>query len=671
MNKIYNPFYKLLFIIGILVYSSQSIAQVSSGDSLALVSLYNSTTGHTWTTNTNWLTGNVSTWYGITVRNGRVSQISLPSNNLAGPAPGLLAGLDSVVRIDLSGNHLTAFPALGAGQHLDTLSLQNNKLTFKDLIPNKNLVDSFYYAQQDSADVYIDTTVVEQAHVSLVALVDYNPQIGDNYQWFQNNTSIVSGSSNTYTISCMDSSNAGKYGCAITNLQLPRLTLYRRVIDLNIQRLANPGPDFHVCGTNSTLQGSIPAGGSVLWSTVTGTSAIAYDTSAITAVTNLSVGSNIFLYSVSANNISCPSGTYSLALLTVTRDTNPSPAYAGANISVCGPQAILHADSPSVGIGTWTVMSLGSATVAQPNSPNTAVNMLTFGNNVFRWQIVNGACAPTYFSEVKVFRDDTLSRVYAGRDTSICPTSYMLSAILPANTNGLWSVASGSGTFATVDSPVTQVSGLSEFLNTLTWTVSNTCNTVSANVNVNVYNFTVANAGPDQQVFYSPINTYSLGDTLGVGSGGNGQYTYVWAPTNNIDSPDAQHPRFLTPDSGLYTYSVTVTDGHGCTASSTVNYTVIRKAFLDVPTLFTPNGDGVNDVLYIPGIESYPNNELTVVDRNDQVVYKKDKYTNDWGGTNERGFSQQGQKLPADTYFYTLKLEDGKAVQTGFFLIKY
>ena len=680
MNNIYKPFTILIFFVGILVYSSQSFGQVTSRDSLALVSLYSTTSGTLWANHTNWLTGNVPTWYGIKVSNGRVSQINLPSNNLTGPVTDSLVNLDSLVKVDLSGNQVTSFPAL-SGSQLDTLSLQGNALTFTDLVPNKNITATFFYSPQDSVDILIDTTVTEQSQISIKALVDYNPLIGDNYHWYFDTTSIVSSAANSYSITCMDSSEAGTYYCAITNSQLPLLTLYRRVTILNISKLANPGNSFSVCDSISTLQGSpAPAGGTSVWSVLSGNAVITNIDSPVTAISNVSIGANVFNYAVSAGNLSCPVNTYSNVQIIITRDTNPSPAYAGANISVCGAQAILHADSPSVGIGRWTVITLGNASIAQPNDPISAVNGLTYGNNIFRWQIVNGACAPAYFSEVKVYRDDTLGAVNAGRDTSICPTSCILTAQLPADAHWAWSVATGSGIFGTDSSSqlygndtsvVTYVSGLSEYLNTFKWTIWNTCNAVSSNVNVTVYNFTVANAGPDRQIFYSPINPYPLADSVAVATGGTGTYTYVWSPATNIDSPDAAHPNFLTPDAGSFTYTVTVTDGHGCTSSATVNYTVIKKEYLTVPTLFTPNGDGVNDVLFIPGIESYPNNELTVVDRNDQVVYKKSRYANDWGGINELGFSQQGQKLPADTYYYTLKLEDGKLTQTGFFLIKY
>ncbi len=53
-----------------------SHAQVNVQDSLALVDLYNSTNGPNWNNHTNWLTKNpVSTWYGVTIKNKRVTQI--------------------------------------------------------------------------------------------------------------------------------------------------------------------------------------------------------------------------------------------------------------------------------------------------------------------------------------------------------------------------------------------------------------------------------------------------------------------------------------------------------------------------------------------------------------------------------------------------------------------
>src|SRR3954467_12305608 len=104
MNKIYPPFFKLLFLLGIFVYSSLSMAQVAPGDSIALVNLYNGTGGSAWTNHSGWLSGNVSTWYGIRTNNNRVTQIRLSGNNLTGAVTDSLRNLDSLHMLDMSGN---------------------------------------------------------------------------------------------------------------------------------------------------------------------------------------------------------------------------------------------------------------------------------------------------------------------------------------------------------------------------------------------------------------------------------------------------------------------------------------------------------------------------------------------------------------------------------------
>jgi Leucine-rich repeat (LRR) protein len=77
-------------------------AQVLEQDSLVLVAFYNSTGGPNWNNNTDWLTGPVGTWYGITVKGDRVNQIILNSNNLIGTLPSELGQLDGLVTIACS-----------------------------------------------------------------------------------------------------------------------------------------------------------------------------------------------------------------------------------------------------------------------------------------------------------------------------------------------------------------------------------------------------------------------------------------------------------------------------------------------------------------------------------------------------------------------------------------
>ena len=75
-------------------------------DSLALVALYNSTDGANWTHHDNWLSGPVSTWYGVTVNNNRVTGLDLHQNNLTGTIPQEIGDLTNLTRLSLYDNQL-------------------------------------------------------------------------------------------------------------------------------------------------------------------------------------------------------------------------------------------------------------------------------------------------------------------------------------------------------------------------------------------------------------------------------------------------------------------------------------------------------------------------------------------------------------------------------------
>ena len=89
--------------------------------------------------------------------------------------------------------------------------------------------------------------------------------------------------------------------------------------------------------------------------------------------------------------------------------------------------------------------------------------------------------------------------------------------------------------------------------------------------------------------------------------------------------------------------------------------------FLDVdycqtfnPGVFTPNGDGINDKLVIPGIEKYTQSILTIYSPTGQVVYQKSPYDNSFDGTSSKSvFINRGDGyLPTGTYFYTLTIPE-------------
>ncbi len=68
-----------------------------------------------------------------------------------------------------------------------------------------------------------------------------------------------------------------------------------------------------------------------------------------------------------------------------------------------------------------------------------------------------------------------------------------------------------------------------------------------------------------------------------------------------------------------------------------------------IPDGITPNGDGVNDVLIIEGLEHHENNELVLFDRWGNIVFQDSPYKNNWDGT------LNNQPLPEGTYYYIFK----------------
>ena len=102
-----------------------------------------------------------------------------------------------------------------------------------------------------------------------------------------------------------------------------------------------------------------------------------------------------------------------------------------------------------------------------------------------------------------------------------------------------------------------------------------------------------------------------------------------------------------------------MTDSAGC--QKTIDIVLKGPLPLEMPTGFSPNGDGKNDNFVIHGIEVYPNNHLTVFNRWGNIVYQSDGYKNQWGGSDK-----SGNQLPAATYFVILEVNNKEIILKGY-----
>ena len=134
---------------------------------------------------------------------------------------------------------------------------------------------------------------------------------------------------------------------------------------------------------------------------------------------------------------------------------------------------------------------------------------------------------------------------------------------------------------------------------------------------------------------------------------GNGEYKFSIDGFNYQDSN-----LFSVNEGGLYTAFVREKINF-CGYSDNQTFIVIL-----VPQFFTPNGDGHNDVFYLKGMEFYPNASITIFNRYGKLIKQIIPSNPFWDGT------LNNVKLPADDYWYILKIDDTIPERKGHFSLK-
>lgn len=95
----------------------------------------------------------------------------------------------------------------------------------------------------------------------------------------------------------------------------------------------------------------------------------------------------------------------------------------------------------------------------------------------------------------------------------------------------------------------------------------------------------------------------------------------------------------------------------------------LTKEVLSLENYFvSPNGDGVNDFLFIPELAESPNNVLHIYDRYGLKVFEKTNYRDEFAGISnvDNLVIRKEEGLPAGVYFYTLFMEDLNRSYQGF-----
>jgi gliding motility-associated-like protein len=123
---------------------------------------------------------------------------------------------------------------------------------------------------------------------------------------------------------------------------------------------------------------------------------------------------------------------------------------------------------------------------------------------------------------------------------------------------------------------------------------------------------------------------------------------YSWIPRLQLSKYDAQYTEFFATGNDVR-YLVNITDIHTCVTTDTVLMQVLKKPGYYLPTGFTPNGDGLNDVArpYLVGMKGLKS--FSVFNRWGQLVFFTNKEGEGWTGKNN------GEDLDTGVYIWMLE----------------
>jgi gliding motility-associated-like protein len=311
-------------------------------------------------------------------------------------------------------------------------------------------------------------------------------------------------------------------------------------------------------------------------------------------------------------NTIAASGGCAAVTATATITINAAPTVSVNSATICSGQTATLTASGATSY-TWSAGVTGSgATVTA--SPATTTSYTVTGTT--------GSCTGTAVAVVAVSCNPPVAN-FTANQTSFCTTPACVNFTdLSTNspTSWIWFFPGSSTASSTSQNPtnicytangsynVTLIASNADGSDTLTMTAYIM---VGAPVTVTISGNTVINACEETTLYANPSDG-----------------TYSWGPSVHLN---ASGSTATVSPAATQEYYVTYTSPLGCTDSDTITVTVENIFTYYMPTAFSPNGDGINDVLQVHGRGiDYIN--LKIYDRIGEKVFDTTSPDKGWDG---------------------------------------
>lgn len=400
-------------------------------------------------------------------------------------------------------------------------------------------------------------------------------------------------------------------------------------VTVNAASLTILSPDTSICiGSKTEIRTTGTPGLSYSWTPATGLSHPAgqntYATPSVTTTYTVSAVSGIG---------GCPALPQNITITVV----NPYINISTPNSNVCVGGSILLGMSGDAAYTTYSYSWLPTTGLSNPSAMEPVTTPTVSSVTYTVTATVPGlGCATT---DKVTITHHPLVTVNASPATSVCLTQSIELSVEPQSERYSYSWTGPAGFASGLRRPYiryAQATNEGVYSVTLTDKITGCTGTDTTYITVGNDSLTLQNVTPGQTIKYgSSIQLNADSGTL-----------YTWSPNDgSLNNANINNP-IATPKEKT-TYTVYATGRTGCIDSATVTIDVEHDDQLLIPTAFTPNGDGLNDIFRIRSTEFIRVTELSIFNRWGELVF----HSADGSGTGWDG-AFNGQPAPSGTYAF-------------------